>query len=244
VSTDIHLSPSEFAALRYIGANPGKSIADIAEGMHRGAATIRDVCNRLALHGMLTMPADGGALRIPVLTAIGNERSTQPDVPRRGFTQVASANGSRLPTEHETRILQALLARGAPMSHAEIGKATGLQNIARFVENLAREGYATHSDPRKGRAPLVALTEKGQRLASGDLTFSAPRVAGPTSAARTAPEPAVRADMEALVPAALRQRRGIVHPPIPQPAMKPKNVTPSAWRGATVPNWSSGGTSW
>jgi DNA-binding MarR family transcriptional regulator len=51
-TTEVRLTVGEYGTLRYLVANPGKSIAEMAKGMHRSVGAIRDMINRLRLHGM------------------------------------------------------------------------------------------------------------------------------------------------------------------------------------------------
>lgn len=225
--------------LRYIAEHPGWTIAQIAEGMGRTVQPTRDTINRLRLHGLLTLPAGRGADLAPTLTPEGADLAAKPDVKRRGYTQVPHAIVHVAVTGTQMPILHALLMRdGAPLTFAALAKAASMtvQAVERHVVHLAREGYVAHPDDAPGK---VGLTEKGKRMASGDLNFAAPRPAAPVPSPQkvtAAPPPApVVPSLDSLVPPALAMRGGIRHPAIPKPAEKPKNMTLREWQRNILP---------
>lgn len=236
------ITAPEYIMLRYIAEHPGWTIAQIAEGMGRTVQPTRDTINRLRLHGLLTLPAGRGAALVPTLTPEGAARAAKPDVKRRGYTQVPHAIVHVAVTGTQMPILHALLMRdGVAMSIPALAKAASMtvQAVERHVVHLAREGYVAHPDDAPSK---VGLTEKGQRMASGDLNFAAPRPAAPVPSPQkvtAAPPPVVAPPLDSLVPPALLMRGGIRHPPIPKPAERPRGVKASDWQRVTLPEASS-----
>lgn len=230
------MKPAEYSAIIYLAAHPGQTIAEIADGMRRGIPRVLDTVRTLARMGLVTLPPGTGSDRVPVLTEEGKTVK-----PPKGHRFVKpEGNGIRPVTDGGMAVLRAILVARRPMSNKEIATATGigLNNLAEVIDCLVADGFAVRGDPRPRYAPLVALTDKGQRMANGDLAITAPRVVLPC------PEPATQApqkkpeavDVDSLVPPSFRLRGGIRHPPIPKPCERPKGFRAQRWLDITTPD--------
>lgn len=237
------LTPGEHAVLQYLAAHPGLTLAEAAAGMGRSPGTCRDFCNRLSFRGLLRMPDGVGTCRVPVVTDDGHRRAKEPVQVPPNPSRLPLSGGPRV-TETGMKILRALLVADGPMSHMKLASVVNLthKRLRQAIEPLVSDGHVCIGTPTPRVAEPISLTDKGRRMANGDLVSTTPRLPPPpASILRPAAPVPVVVDLDNLVPPALRTRRGIVHPPLPKPAERPRGMTASAWHGATSPNWSVGG---
>jgi hypothetical protein len=202
-------------------AHPGQSIAAIAAGMRLSTGKVVSRLGALKRMGCILLPGDRGLDRVPLVTAEGVQRAAQPTPTRQGcLTPVTSPLAV---SEAGMAVLRALLVNGH-MAMAALRKKVG--DAADEVRDLAASGFVVHDR-------LVALTEKGQRAATGDLhavpAVHIPRSEPGTRVAMGAP----KRDIDSLVPPSFRTLGGIRHPPIPRPCEKPRGLRIDLWRRAT-----------
>lgn len=140
-------------------------------------------------------------------------------------------------TEQGLAVLKVVDAANEPIGRAAIAKALG-KAPAHVVEPIARlreHGFVYDVErpvQRATYAPLVGLTEKGQRAARGEspsgsritmIRRAVARVKSTPKPVEVAPPPAQ------VVPKSLAGFRGIQHPPIPAAAARPEGMPAVDW---------------
>jgi DNA-binding Lrp family transcriptional regulator len=227
------VTPAETATLQYLVAHPGQPIATIAKEMHLSTGKVVSRLGALKRMGLILLPGDRGLDRVPLVTAEGVQRAAKPVQTRQGC--LTAITTPLAVSEAGMAILRALLVNGA-MSLRELSRRLGkgwgkCAAVGDEVHALSASGFVVHDR-------LVALTEKGQRAATGDLHAVPPMQIPRTEPATRVAMGAPKRDIDSLVPAALRTLGGIRHPPIPRAAERPSSIRLRDWMRHTTPDHS------